>query len=1274
MLARLHRIALTSAIGLVACGHATHVPQGDQRPAIASRPAPWCVDGWCRENPVLGINHSVRGTSANDVWSLETFGVVHHFDGVQWTLSDMHLRPPQAAQAFWPLGPTSAVVMGLADSGHRWDGSTWQRFGGPAFAVWASSANDIWAATNGHPYCQFVHWDGARWTKDPFNGAVGGTIISIWGTASDDVWAINNGGTVLHFDGARWTIAVDDLYVGRRPVVSGQIRPGNWQLTSIWGTSRSDVWVVGGFDLRPIVIHWDGTSWSEVPFPAQSRLSAVWAGARDDAWAASRDANALYHWDGKVWQLHSMHPASNIGSLWGSGPRDVWASGVALLHWDGVSWTDLNLTVPALHAVWFANATSGWAVGRDGVILHWDGQAWSRSTSGTTHHLSGVWGTSPRDVWAVGSDATVVRYDGVRWTAIAVPDGDFTGVAGTAPDDVWLTLSRGAALHWDGHHLEPHDAPSELAASPSGGLWGLGTSLQRWDGKAWQPQGAPQPQGALQPEGEASSEDFGPAVSAIWPTGNIVWGAGAGVMKWQADQWSSPELPPPANGFFGPEYYQMVSIWARSADDVWACGGTQVLHWDGRSWQRFHLPGPSLHAITGAGNDVWVVGDGGTIYHFHAGAPEPRPTNQAVTASPARAAPAPAPASTAANPLTWETAEAEEYRRATEARKGIGVLLAPLGRRILAALPPPPPYTPDPLAVGPCERPTEAERTTLRRAIAASTKEGRPASLMLGFGCKDRDGIVVDVSYDRATRGTHREGVWRVVHVDGTAASARVMTLVELTRLLASDPDDGFGMDHTDVKTLALIDLDGDGSHDPILVRNLDTFSRHDGVELAVWFSMRRTLTPSIRLSQVFSIDVPPAQANLPLVLRIRTYAGDLPIAYRCVEADGTLDRCPAIEEVRRRDRVEKIAQDFANSATGVFDDKIDRELLAELLDTLAVAPTERSALLAALEPGRPEIHVMRELARVRASRADDALIYLPDPRPTALRALLGDTPCTPATAAEVAAARAKITTWIKDHAAQDLLDHGMCTMGKRCRAQHPTPVTIEASCVAVARGYYAASWSYSDNPSVVHDGLFYVAGGALTLVTSAAGPIRSSPPLEVKLSRHGDHLVALALGREELLPVVPYRNRDELTRSRAYAIDGVLTTLPRRARTDWYRFGETEYRMGNPAPAADGLIAEWSDDRREVALWHWDGAWTQLVAFPLTLRGPVPATNPAGRWLWDQARLTTATAFLSNFQYQFMTWRDSADVRADTAEALAVVGADPAIIARVAAEAARVH
>jgi hypothetical protein len=75
-------------------------------------------------------------------------------------------------------------------------------------------------------------------------------------------------------------------------------------------------------------------------------------------------------------------------------------------------------------------------------------------------------------------------------------------------------------------------------------------------------------------------------------------------------------------------------VWAASPSDAWAVGGTPdrgtsadndiVLHWDGTSWTPSPLPqtfGRTFFKVWGSGpDDVYVVGEAGTIWHRAGGA------------------------------------------------------------------------------------------------------------------------------------------------------------------------------------------------------------------------------------------------------------------------------------------------------------------------------------------------------------------------------------------------------------------------------------------------------------------------------------------------------------------------------------------------------------------------------------------------------------------------------------------------------------------------------
>ena len=49
------------------------------------------------------------------------------------------------------------------------------------------------------------------------------------------VWAVGDAGTILHYDGTRWSPSLAAFPVGKK-------RP---DLLGVWGSSPSDVWIVG---------------------------------------------------------------------------------------------------------------------------------------------------------------------------------------------------------------------------------------------------------------------------------------------------------------------------------------------------------------------------------------------------------------------------------------------------------------------------------------------------------------------------------------------------------------------------------------------------------------------------------------------------------------------------------------------------------------------------------------------------------------------------------------------------------------------------------------------------------------------------------------------------------------------------------------------------------------------------------------------------------------------------------------------------------------------
>jgi hypothetical protein len=318
-------------------------------------------------------------------------------------------------------------------------------------------------------------------------------LTSVWGSSASDVWAVGYGGLVIHYDGTAWS-----------RVDAGTTN----DLHGVSGTSASDAWLVGEMGL---IEHWDGVRWScvdDATLPAlvgmdggayegdagiggyHVPLESVFARAPNDVWAGC-DSTPPIHFDGQKW---SPVPGVMAGPMIAFGPSDAWAGNGAVAHWDGAGWTELGLNVV-------------------------QGQ------------------------------------------------GDVTGIAGRVSNDVWMVgldyqsfptnQESGMVLHWDGATI------TDMAA------------------------------------GGGPSNDF---VYAAWEsTAGNVWtaryytlaapGVGAPVWTWSAGSWT-PHREAPDHAYAG--------VWGGAEGDVWFVGGVDLystvnmnpvlVHWDGTTFHEVAVP------------------------------------------------------------------------------------------------------------------------------------------------------------------------------------------------------------------------------------------------------------------------------------------------------------------------------------------------------------------------------------------------------------------------------------------------------------------------------------------------------------------------------------------------------------------------------------------------------------------------------------------------------------------------------------------------------------
>jgi hypothetical protein len=190
----------------------------------------------------------------------------------------------------------------------------------------------------------------SEWTEVPAPAPYTDELTDVSAVSVNDVWAVGASGYVSsvglieHWDGTTWT-AVPFQRVGTNTAFFG-----------VSATAADDAWAVGyvikhGGYTYPLVEHWNGTKWSAMTTPAGGILYAVVAKSRTDVWALGEQNGFLpfiEHWDGVSWKIVSSppppsggnfyHGASIPSGLWGVGYQDSGRKALAE-RWDGSQWT-----------------------------------------------------------------------------------------------------------------------------------------------------------------------------------------------------------------------------------------------------------------------------------------------------------------------------------------------------------------------------------------------------------------------------------------------------------------------------------------------------------------------------------------------------------------------------------------------------------------------------------------------------------------------------------------------------------------------------------------------------------------------------------------------------------------------------------------------------------------------------------------------------------------------------------------------------------------------
>jgi hypothetical protein len=259
-----------------------------------------------------------------------------------------------------------------------------------------------------------------------------------------------------------------------------------------------------------------------------------------------------------------------------------------------------------LLAIHGSSANNVWAVGRAGVVLRFDGQKWERVETGLPTTFSGVYVAAPNDVWVVGEEGVMLRWQGAGFTRVNHSSSDYRAVLGTGSNDVYFASSS-FAEHWNGASI------TTLEYAQSGSSYGVSaTQLTGGPGGIWTTASGyvyrlyPTTAEKLRFDTSGSWDVAVVGSDAFWVFDNGYEGK---ALRADGSTWVTVDFP--RQGTFSAQ--QVVGGWANSATDVWFIGSQGGLwQWDGRT-VRTTANNTPMRGLWGNVNDMWAVGEGGTL-------------------------------------------------------------------------------------------------------------------------------------------------------------------------------------------------------------------------------------------------------------------------------------------------------------------------------------------------------------------------------------------------------------------------------------------------------------------------------------------------------------------------------------------------------------------------------------------------------------------------------------------------------------------------------------
>lgn len=296
------------------------------------------ISSWVSTETISSLSASYTGhitvnsmhiISENDIW-LGGQKEIWHYNGSSWSLSMTTGYGEEISAITFASQNKGWAVGGIG--GYRfiyeYNGISWSKLTNVPLTYYsqdivALSEENVWIIGNTN---NIVHFDGDSWTTTSLDFGSG---VDLDAVSENNIWALGSGGKVFHYNGVGWAL-VEDLYgsngfVGISAISDDDVWVTNSNGASSNTSSSSGLWHYNGsqFDGKHKIAndkwyedsyaiemisanegwscygdsygfkYFDGSTWSDVANPVNSKIKCIKFLTRDKGWAVTEDGTIL---------------------------------------------------------------------------------------------------------------------------------------------------------------------------------------------------------------------------------------------------------------------------------------------------------------------------------------------------------------------------------------------------------------------------------------------------------------------------------------------------------------------------------------------------------------------------------------------------------------------------------------------------------------------------------------------------------------------------------------------------------------------------------------------------------------------------------------------------------------------------------------------------------------------------------------------------------------------------------------------------------------------